>query len=931
MNTVRGFNKLFNTPTNETYNILGDLVATVVLEQPDIGIVENVMRNNAGKHIHLTYLIDREDVNLRGHAIDRNFNIPNFADDREFADWWNGVQWYFRVDSDVDIFQLHEHTGKIYVRLQSSVATTQRIKQSYLDGISHCVFTPIIDWANKCLTNAESEGSKGKYNAVINKIKKLSVIYEKGIPDDKMTEVCEKLNIKVVISYPFTDEEESYGSELKKPIKVFRFINTRINHLELGEMVSEKKAENVSRDFIYSKIEYYDTQNIFYYTMKDNRGVNAVYTLNDAYKCTTDYHEVKKNFEKANGMNYMTICDITQPELARFIKKGTHYNASIGFGCSGISQNNSSGGKSYKQIFIPSQYNRDTGIYIEPRIEIGEEEITKPLKLIDQKKAYYNFKKCKFYEGFLGKITDFRKTDKMNGVGLYLISNLSFSNCKTKSRKKFHDLITKMGIFENHNVYTSAELNYLSSYGVKYKIVAGCWGVDPLHFDFGEEFLQKTDKTPFVDENGEFGWKGISYYAKTAGAWDSHYEHDYRFIKGDTEYAELLKRTSTNLIVKPSSYNEICIGTRRKNNNTLGHISSFIFAYQRISLLEQMLEMEIENICGVYVDGIYYREHEFKLLDTFESKEIENNQTFRPEGFITNVFKTKPYIKYPEYRHHYKTELFIGAGGNGKTHMNLTDEGLVKKLFVAPTHKLCAKKKNEYGTSVEVLASLLADNPTTYQRVMYYNVFILDEVSMMSEYEKQDLIKKYPTQKLIFCGDVGYQLPPINADEINISSFDNVRELTINYRCSDKRLLYIISLIRERISVGRHWEEKTDLFDMFIQITDEELQSKYHPEDMIITGTNKAKDKYTNMFQELPKWYITKNSLKNNNGDIIIGGEKPKDGELRHAYTSHSIQGETAERMIYIHASSLEVMGLRGFYTAVSRAKTYNQINLIKN
>ncbi len=34
---------------------------------------------------------------------------------------------------------------------------------------------------------------------------------------------------------------------------------------------------------------------------------------------------------------------------------------------------------------------------------------------------------CKYYEGFLGKITDFRKTDKIEGLGYYTITNIQLT------------------------------------------------------------------------------------------------------------------------------------------------------------------------------------------------------------------------------------------------------------------------------------------------------------------------------------------------------------------------------------------------------------------------------------------------------------------------------------------------------------------------
>jgi len=497
--SIRGFNNLFGTTSNETYTILDDLVGVVVLpvesppideegnreeisidDDPNMIRIKTYLYRNRGKDIRITYLVNGEDTfNRNRNQVDFNLSIPRGNDD--FENFWYGAKWSFAGEnnSGSTVFDDNDFQGKIYIRPQQSVATTQRIKQSFLDGLLHCVFTPILNWANECLSKTESESSKKKYKAKINKIAKYSKKYDTGVPEDDIEPLCKDLNIKINISYPFSNEEMKYGEKLKHADKVFNFINTRLNHLEIGNFVINKKPESVTRDFIYSEIDRLDSINEFYYTTKDNIGYNAVYTLTDCYSCSTDFKDTLDKFEEQNGMKNMKICDIKHSELASFIKRGTHYNTSINFGSFG---------------------------------EVGEND-NKFVKLIDQKKAYYHFKKCKFYQGFLGKITDFRTTDKVQGVGLYLITKLYFGRCS----KRVFKLLEKMNWFVNGNVYTSAELKLLDTYKIDYKILAGCWGIEPFHFEFGNEFLQKTDKKPFVDENGDLCMKGISYYAKATG------------------------------------------------------------------------------------------------------------------------------------------------------------------------------------------------------------------------------------------------------------------------------------------------------------------------------------------------------------------------------------------------------------------------------
>ena len=82
------------------------------------------------------------------------------------------------------------------------------------------------------------------------------------------------------------------------------------------------------------------------------------------------------------------------------------------------------------------------------------------------------------------------------------------------------------------------------------------------------------------------------------------------------------------------------------------------------------------------------------------------------------------------------------------------------------------------------------------------------------------------------------------------------------------------------------------------------------------------------MFQYIKKYYCKENNRWYCNGDIIIGEKPDCKSELRHEYTTHSIQGETAYNNLFIDASKM--FDARMFYTALSRAKRLDQIYIIE-
>ena len=79
---------------------------------------------------------------------------------------------------------------------------------------------------------------------------------------------------------------------------------------------------------------------------------------------------------------------------------------------------------------------------------------------------------------------------------------------------------------------------------------------------------------------------------------------------------------------------------------------------------------------------------------------------------------------------------------------------------------------------------------------------------------------------------------------------------------------------------------------------------------------------------EEEKYYVMSNTEDSSNGDVVFSKVKPEgNSEVRHHFTTHSIQGETIESNIFIDCSNM--FDSRMFYTAISRAKRLDQIYLI--
>lgn len=838
------------------------------LPENSLSNLKAALRNYIGKSVIVEYIVN-------GNVV-LNKLIDNILS--TYSSWWKKNSWNFMYDSQTSIFDMYENQGSFYIYEPNPIITTTKIKQAFRDGISHCLFTPIRNWALELLNNAKSSSTKKTYNSIINKLNKYEIEYVSGVPEDKIAEICNDLQVDINIDLPFAEEHFIECKSIRKRLKKFDFMNTRVNHIDINEITNLNEFSEVSYEELYKIKNKLDEDNTFYTYKKNMDSISSINTLTKQYRLNNEYNEIINNFEKDNNLNECSIDDITQPELSRFINDGTHYNATVDF-----------------------SFDRDDCFHI------------------DMKQAYANSSKCNYYEGFLGKITDFRETDTIQGVGLYKITDLIFeNNC-------FKDYNDKMKMYVNDNVYTSPELKMLTNNGVTFKIIAGCWGVEKLDFEFNEDMLTKKDN-------------GVSYYAKWCGQIDSHYLSKKFWIKGNETYYNILKDNYSADLVKYYSNGEICISMPKKHNFHKGHITAFITAYQRINVIEQLMMINYENVIRVCVDGIYHREKDVKYVNVFRSKTDRHFGNESGDTYVSNLNDNdKPYI-FAKPRNSFNKELHIGAGGNGKTHKNLIDYGLVKVLYLSPSWKLARNKQEEYGVKVNVWANAITDDPLKISFIKSYNVLVIDEISMMNEDMKNYIFKTYSNMKLIFCGDIGFQAPCIEGVEMNHSGFDNIVENNENFRCKDSNLKSLLDKLRQMIKDNtKVYKINSYIVDEFKRlgkiINVETLKTSYKVEDMILTGTNILKDYFTGLFTgKLPveKYYITKNNRIYSNGEIIIG-EKPLDClcEIRHSFTTHSIQGETAQHKLYIDSSKM--FNSRLFYTALSRAKTLDQIFIIES
>ena len=955
-----------------------------------LNYVRDIFKTYAGSTIEIAKKYTKK---IAGAAIayENSAIIDIPPENNGFSSWWSKWSVWLWLNSEQWIFSdsLNEWDDN-KLQAQLLFITLDKVgqgeyKQYFLDGISHCFFTPIKEWAHDCQEEAKSKSAKNRYKLIIKKINKYLIEYKGGVPEADISHICNNLQIGIEIDLPSTCLKDTKYIEItsqKKALKKFRFINTRLNHIEINDIRSKDNYIEITKDELEKIYNEARNNDDFIMWKGSKQGIHQINLPDKIYKLTEDegYNKECRAFEDANNLRDYKIEHFGNKSLSKFLLNHINCNQSLKLNNKDYGENNCLFEEAVEElshinildeiayriqyikehIELFDTHDKKEHYWIKNRIKYKEAEINclkdaikykeriKNMKHIDLRKAYTRGAECIKYQGYLGKIHDFRKTNKIMGLGIYMIKNIIFND---------NDLIKNMGILYDNNSYPSPELEYYNDLGITFDIVLGAWG-SSIDIDFSyervimkkeieEEGGEWTDELEeeYEDRTGKgYGMyqkeDDISHFCKWYGCLMKLTKKDrYSFACKNLEFAKLNCSSSEEIgpDIRYNQYREEgIIEYKKKKAYHSAHIATFINSYARISMLNQLSKFKnIEQILAVQVDGIYYDgevDIDTKLFAEKPGNEtlewINNDCYIEPTDYCLEDFDGGCMGTIADNRINNMVEVHAGAGGNGKTHYNIIDKGLIQPIYIAPSWKLARKKQTEYGIDSSVFFYLLDDDPDRYLPILrYYNTIIIDEISMLSNEAKIKIMKRFHQHKIIFCGDIGYQLPPIEGTEFKIGNLPIIKHKK-NYRCKCPKLAKILKNLRKTIRKSQNIKlfNIHQEFDMAIIDKD---NINYQVHDLILSKTHKNKDKYTEKYKELDKFIVLENTRDFSNGDIIIG-PKPKKvkAERRHAYTVHSIQGETAENKLFIDMNKMN--DLRMFYTALSRARFFHQIVLIQ-
>lgn len=751
------------------------------------------------------------------------------------------------LNSEISIVDYYNDTGSLFILKPTNIQRAEKRQlynnQYFLDGDNfHCFFKPIEEhflelyYESLVKSKKTQANNKSKYN----KILKLTQEFKDGINRNDIQNICNDLNIAIDFVNMF---HNSHIYDEFRPIspsfrKTFKYFNSRTNHLEnkLFDLNNIIYVDNF--DCLKETYQELKKNNVLFYHKKDINGVVEIYTQEGIYK-VKEYDETIKLFKdyKKTYLSDKYINKTVDSELSNFVEKSLHFLGAVDF------TKNPIGGK--QSLWYDNQNHPVVGH-------------------IDQLKAYYNADQCTYYEGMLGKITDFRSCDKIERIGLYRIYDIDYINCNDKFKFYCH----KLNFLENNNIYPSPLLKYISEQGITYKVKEGCWG-EKFDMKLPEEFLQKPNPNNYKNV------KRPAIYSVFIGSL-SQIKSTYNiYFETDKNSADVISQQEFPNYDYTCTFDEIsneyCVSLPKKDVKHLSQITSFVTCYTAINTLEQLMDMNENSVIRVVADGIYYLrntkdEVDIKnLIDDFEGKvEVDDNLIYSDEITVfKNIFRNeegnhfgtnnsaKSYFSNilediddsyksifeakdedyayssmmlneaepiiytpPQYKQYFPVTLYEGVGGTGKSFICLTDKGAIGKMYFAPSKKLKRNKSIEFKDekvlgyyTVQKLLRLSCDPEKWTDPIHTYilkngrNLYI-DECSMLNEEQKNHLINIFKplSIKLHFMGDIGYQLRPITGEIMNTTNIDTIITLTHNYRVKDVKLLDFIHYLRNIIT-----------------------------------------------------------------------------------------------------------------------------------
>ncbi len=803
--------------------------------------------------------------------------------------------------SETDFFQVYDNCTQKVIRVNNS-NRVQLEAEVLRDGEENCLFKHILNAIYQQEKKLKKERGINKFIELETKAKELRDLYEDGVPNEKLNEVFEKLNISVSI---FDIDGLLYYKYV--PTKRFtlrlRYIHSKFGHvdrLSSNAQVVVKNDLNDIRDQLKHDGKFY------IYATNRSEEITKIWT--EDYEYTLEGSEFLTFLKKI----YKTVIPLHKNNrcLYDYVSAAYHVNGTINF---------------------------------------TTDKIGHMIKNYDHKNSFTQYKNCKYYMKFPKSITDLYK---MKQPLFYQGQDLTMGVYEINIIETPNNILSKLKCYTGRIILPAPELKFLYDYGFLFEILSCAIGPE-FDFEFGEGW-EKKDSLGNRFYCRASGILGSSRNKKTTITYDCESQEEAMKLE-----AYLDRRRVNNLYVY--SFDKTVIVEKRSENHThCRHIAAFLTSYSRISTMIELVRLSnMPNITlhRIVSDGIYF---EGDIEDVDPYYRIEDKVL--PKSNEGDSYISKYDIK--EYKSYELVEdipskwqrlcLYNGLGGSGKTYN--AQKRYPEATYSCVSWILSNEKRLDHAQNTvycKLIGECFGNNIQKHK--FKSGVLILDEITMLNLDELRKVLEVVPEFiKIVFIGDYNsktwepYQLRPINKYEGTDTIIDlepQLYEFNENYRCKCKKLDNILTKVRNG-----------DATNLGLQtITIDELKNKATNKDYILCAKKQCSNrkclKYEdceckeknglNLYNSLEysnktyRYVFTSKTLHDSkkyyNGQYIFSDEKidKKNMQLRQASTVHSMQGLTLpeESNIYIDLDGM--FDKNHLYVALSRAQYFKQIYVI--
>lgn len=555
-----------------------------------------------------------------------------------------------------------------------------------------------------------------------------------------------------------------------------------------------------------------------------------------------------------------------------------------------------------------------TGDFITPHnsfhfnIGIPEESTT----AYDQSRSYSHYAESPYYKQYRlpyppTHLYATKSKDCLNYTGFTQIDNVK---CKFPFLKH---------TYYNKSVYPNVELKaLLDKKLITFTVLATSWSVGNQHIDFNPvEFNGIPLPNLKLTQNSLIGKLAPKTSIKTIV---THNKNEHLHLRSAL-YPNVIRvneKVSENnsQVAENNSQVAYYISYEDKTHvpKSYAHIREYILAYQRISLLDFIVDNYV-NLSSVNVDCVYLNAPSVRQPYPHEFLKAPENKTplhYKPEK---KVIYTGTPSKMPELPLFTERVIFIrGLPGTGKSHVicnvtpmngscvsfptNLLKSEMITDLPKYTTHSLFTINCNGNDSR-----TLHLDDINRYQQ---YNSYVIDECTMMNEKMLATVLKRTGF-KTVICLYGDDQLPPIEGIPVDPNQFYCITNNEIK-RQTEPEYKKLIADVFATKSLNKSIKL---IEDVKPQITLDEVKSIFQPDDIILCGRNDDVDHMNSILldenttsETVPVIYKSR-ATKGKREHINRSTYDPAKHKLAYATTVHSVQGLSIKYNLFMYVDGI--------------------------